>query len=200
MNHPFQCQCGALRGEISRPEQGMRAVCYCGDCRAYAHLLGQPQRVLDPLGGTDVVAIEARYVTLTSGTQDLACLSLSPRGLLRWYARCCSTPIANTPRNWKLPYVGLVHTCLRQPQPLEQSFPEVQIRVNRKGAKAAPPRIGGLDGLAGMVRFGGLASRLFASRLGGGYRKTPFFDADGAPVAEVVVAPRAEVEAARLQR
>ena len=194
MNHRFQCQCGALQGEIGHPSRGLRAVCYCGDCQAYAHVLGQPQRVLDSLGGTDVVATQSKYVRFTSNTQPLACLSLSPRGLLRWYARCCSTPIANTPRNWKLPYVGLVHTCLRQPDPLEQSFPKVRMRVNTKTAKGRPPRG---DRLSGMARFAGLALRLTGSRLSGGYRATPFFDAKGVPIAEVVVAPRAAVEEAR---
>lgn len=194
MSHPFQCRCGALRGEISRPRQGVRAACYCGDCQTYAHLLGEPQRVLDLQGGTEVVATHARNLMFTSDTQALACLSLSPRGLLRWYARCCGTPIANTPRNWKLPYVGLVHTCLRQPEPLERSFPEVQLRANRKKAKGDVPRD---TRLGGMARFGGLALHLIASRLGGGYRQTPFFERNGAPVADVVVATRDEVEAAR---
>jgi hypothetical protein len=194
MSHRFQCRCGALQGEISLPEQAMRAVCYCGDCQAYAHLLGEPQRVLDALGGTDVVATQARHVTFTSSTQALACVSLSPRGLLRWYAACCNTPIANTPRSWKLPYVGLVHTCLGQPAPIERSFPTVQMRVHRKGAKGPPPRGGTLGG---MVQFGGLALRLTASRLFGGYSRTPFFDSNGVPRADVRVAQRTEVEAAR---
>jgi hypothetical protein len=155
--------------------------------------------VLDPQGGTEVVATHARNLAFTSDTLSLACLSLSPRGLLRWYARCCGTPIANTPRNWKVPYVGLVHTCLRQPEPLERSFPVVQMRANRKRAKGQPPpgSMGGLGNLGGMLRFGGVAARLVAARLGGGYRSTPFFDRHGAPVVDVVVAPRAEVEAAR---
>jgi hypothetical protein len=194
MNHPFQCRCGALRGEISRPRQGVRAVCYCGDCQTYAHLLGEPQRILDEQGGTDVVATLARNVAFTSDTQMLACLSLSPRGLLRWYARCCGTPIANTPRNWKLPYVGVVHTCLRHPDAVERSFPEVQMRVNRKSAKGEVPHG---TRLGGMARFGGLALQLVASRLGGGYHRTPFFDRNGVPVTETVVAPQAEVDAAR---
>lgn len=194
MRHRFQCQCGALQGEIREPHRGVRAVCYCRDCQAYAHLLGQPQRVLDPLGGTDVVATQSRYVSFTSGTQTLACLSLSPQGLLRWYAKCCGTPIANTPRHWKLPYVGLVHTCLRQPEPLEQTFPQVQLQVNTRSAKGRPPRAGTLDGMA---RFAALVLRLAGSRLSGGYKATPFFDAKGVPVAEVTVAARAAVEEAR---
>ena len=194
MSHRFQCQCGVLQGLVSHPQRGMRAACYCGDCQAYAHLLGAPQRVLDPLGGTEVVAIPAACVSFTTGTQALACISLSPRGLLRWYAKCCKTPIANTPRNWKMPYVGLVHTCLRQPEPLERSFPEVQMRVNTKSAKGKPPRVAGLGG---MVSFAGLAARLAGARLTKSYARTPFFDAAGTPVAEVVVAPLAEVEESR---
>ena len=194
MNHRFQCQCGAIQGEIDQPQRGVRAVCYCGDCQAYAHLLGQPQRVLDPLGGTDIVAMQSRYVRFTSGTQALACLSLSPKGLLRWYASCCGTPIANTPRDWKLPYAGMVHACLHRPDPLEQSFPAVQMRVNTRSAKSEPPRT---NQLKAMARFAGLALRLTGSRLAGGYKATPFFDASGTPIAEVVVASRAAVEQAR---
>ena len=194
MNHRFQCRCGARQGEIGQPDRAMRAVCYCGDCQAYAHVLGPPEAVLDPLGGTDIVATQSRFVTFTSTTQSMACISLSPRGLLRWYAKCCSTPIANTPRNWKLPYVGLVHTCLRQPEPLEQSFPKVHLRVNARSAKGRPPRA---DGLNGIARFAGLVLRLAGSRLSGGYKATALFDAKGRPIVEVIVAPRAAVEEAR---
>ncbi len=194
MSHRFQCQCATLRGEIAHPSRGVRAVCYCGDCQTYAHLLGEPQRVLDPLGGTEVVATLASDVRFTTATDALACVSLSPGGLLRWYASCCRTPIANTPRNRKLPYVGLVHSCLRQPEPLERSFPRVQLRVNTAHAKGRPPAYGRLGGMA---RFGSLAARLAAARLVGGYRTTPFFDAAGEPVAPVVVASRDAVGQAR---
>jgi len=194
MNHRFQCRCGTVQGQILHSQRGVRAVCYCGDCQAYAHVLGQAERVLDPLGGTDVVATQSSCVEFTSDTQALACLSLSPKGLLRWYARCCSTPIANTPRNWKIPYVGLVHTCLGQPEPMERSYPKVQMRAFTKNAKGRPPRADLLSGASG---FAGLLLRLTAARLGGGYKATPFFDSEGLPAATVVVAERAAVEEAR---
>jgi hypothetical protein len=151
MIHRFQCQCGTLKGEITQPDKGVRAVCYCRDCQTYAELLGHPQRVLDPLGGTDVVATQARYIRLTSGTEALACLSLSPKGLLRWYAQCCSTPIANTPRNWKLPYVGLVHTCLGHPGPsgavLPQGADAREYQERQSPAALGCPTLGGICGL-----------------------------------------------------
>ena len=194
MNHRFQCRCSAVHGEVGRPEQAVRAICYCRDCQAYAHVLGEAKRVLDPLGGTDIVATHSRNVRFTSSTAALACLSLSPNGLLRWYASCCNTPIANTGRDWKLPYVGLVHTCLHVPDALERSFPKVQLRINAQGAHGTPPAGGKL---AGTAAFGSLVLRLLGSRLRGGYRQTPFFDGNGAPVAPATVPPRAAVEQAR---
>jgi hypothetical protein len=194
MSHPFQCRCGALQGEVAEPGQGVRAVCYCKDCQAYARLLGEPQRVLDALGGTDMVATQSTCVRFTAGVENLACLSLSPRGLLRWYASCCGTPIANTPRDWRLPYAGMVHTALRQPQPLERSFPRVQMQVNTKSAHGKPPPV---NKVAGMARLARLMLRLAAARLRGRHTDTPFFDTQGKPVVEVTVAPREAVEAAR---
>ena len=174
----------------------MRAVCYCTDCQAYAHLLGQPQHVLDALGGTDIVATQSSNVRFTAGTPQLACLSLSPRGLLRWYAKCCDTPIANTPRDWKMPYAGMVHTVLERPDPVERSFPPVQMHVNGKSAHGKPP--GGWP-VRATLKFGTMMLRFLAARLRGGYRVTPFFDAHGVPVVPVQVAPRDAVDAARRQ-
>jgi hypothetical protein len=34
-------------------------------------------------------------------------MRLSDKGLLRWYARCCNTPIANTPANYKASFAGI---------------------------------------------------------------------------------------------
>ena len=194
MPHPIQCRCGLLRGEVSRPEHALRAACYCRDCQAYAHALGQGAQVLDANGGTEVVVTPAGNVRITAGHEHLACVSLSPRGLLRWYADCCTTPIANTPRDWRLPYVGLVHTCLRQPRPMEHAFPRVQLRVNTQSAHGRPPPS---SRVAGTARFLRMALRLVAARVRGAYRKTPFFDGQGTPVAPVRVLERAELAAAR---
>jgi hypothetical protein len=194
MTHRFQCTCGQVRGEILQPRRAMRATCYCVDCQTYAHLLRRADEVLDAAGGTDVVATPANNVTITAGRENLACVSLSPRGLLRWYAACCGTPIANTPRDWKLPYVGVVHTCLRQPESLERSFPRVDLRVNTKSAHGAVPRDAGLGG---KLRFVAMVLRLAAMRLTGAYRLTPLFTASGEPVAPPRVATRKEVDVAR---
>jgi hypothetical protein len=184
MNHPIRCRCGGVQGAVAHPEETSRGVCYCRDCRAYAHALGNASTILDELGGTDVVATVGKRVTITAGIENLACMSLKEGGLLRWYARCCNTPIANTPRNFRLSYVGLVHNCLElSSEPIDKAFCPVRIWVNTKGAKGKPPS----TQLRGFISLARLAVSLVWTRLGGSYRNTPFFDSrSGTPV----VAPK----------
>jgi len=185
MDHPLRCRCGRLDGRVSHPEQVNRAVCYCRDCQAFAHFLGEPGDVLDELGGTDLIQTLPRYVRFTAGVESLACMSLSDRGLLRWYADCCRTPIGNTPRDFRLSFVGLFHACLRAPgESLGPSFGPVRMRVFVKGARATPPSLPWRSRLA----FLPLLPRLLRARLDGSYRRTPFFHADsGVPVATPTV-------------
>jgi len=180
MNHPLQCQCGTLKGFVSHPPGASRGVCYCNDCQAYAHFLGKAGDILDELGGTDVVATLPKYVTFTQGLESLACMSLTRNGMLRWYASCCNTPIGNTPRNFKVAHVGLIHACLRDPsKTLEASFGPVRMRVNTKSAKGKP-RSMPISMIASLLRF---ASSMLRARLDGSYKITPFFDPDrGTPV------------------
>jgi hypothetical protein len=165
-------------------------VCYCGDCRAYSRHLGAEAATHDELGGAEFVATQAKYVSFTDGIQQLACLSLSERGLLRWYARCCGTAIGNTTRNWKLPYVGLVHTCLKaDPASFERSFPRIQMRVNTGGAKRPPPGMA----VKTMVALAGFMPRVMVSGINGTYRQTPFFTPPtGSPIVAVSVLSDAE--------
>jgi hypothetical protein len=189
MPHKLKCQCGSLTGEVSNTEFSMHAICYCKDCTAYAVYLGAKERVLDPMNGTDIVATQSKNVAFTRGVENLACMSLSPNGLLRWYAKCCNTPIANTPRDWRVPYVGLVHACLEKP--LAKSFPPVQMHVGTKSAKGKPPS----TGLAQVRAILGFMPRILWARLVGTYKQTPFFTASGEPVAGVTVLSSAQRQA-----
>lgn len=193
MNHRFQCQCAKVVGEVADTRSAIHAVCYCRDCQAYAHHLGQPDAVLNPLAGTEVVGTHARNVSFTRGAEQLPCLSLPEAGLLRWYARCCNTPLANTGRDWRMPYVGLVHLCLRAGgEPLAPAFGPVQMHLETSSAKGTPPRMrwSQLKALLGFM------PRIAAARFTGSYRRTPFFTATGAPVVAVRVLSAAEREKA----
>jgi hypothetical protein len=85
-----------MRGVASDVSQssGFRFVCYCRDCQAFARFLERAD-VLDPAGGTDIFQMPPARVKLVAGTDAMRCLRLSNK-VLRWYADCCRTPIANT--------------------------------------------------------------------------------------------------------
>ena len=183
--HPLQCRCGAIKGFVDTPLSANRAVCYCRTCQAFAHFLGREAEILDERGGTEVIQILPKYLTLTQGTEALACMRLTQKGLHRWYAGCCKTPIGNTLGNFKISFVGLVHTCLETPnRTLQDSFGPIRAWVNTKGAKGSPkPKTAGV----GRTILWFIAATTKA-RMEGSYRHTPFFRADtGAPI----VTPRA---------
>lgn len=98
MDMPFRCDCGSLKGRLETRRSAGRARCYCRDCQAYARYLGREQALLDGNGGTEIIACVPGGVQFTVGVDRLACVSLGERGLLRWHAQCCRTPIGNTPR------------------------------------------------------------------------------------------------------
>ena len=190
MKHPLRCNCGTLKGYVSHPAGASRGVCYCRDCQAFAHFLGKAGDILDEMGGTDVVATRPEYVTFTQGLEALVCMSLTENGMLRWYASCCNTPIGNTPRNFKVAHVGLIHTCLKDPsKTLESSFGPVRMRVNTKNAKGKPGSMP-ISTIAAVLRF---MSSLIQARLDGSYKRTPFFDPNrGTPVTSPRVLTRVE--------
>ncbi|MBS0336701.1 MAG: hypothetical protein JSS40_07805 [Proteobacteria bacterium] len=190
MNHPLQCRCGTLKGYVSPPGMAVRMICYCRDCQAYARFLGTPGAVLDPQGGTEIVATLPGQVHFTEGEAVLACMSLSGRGPLRWYASCCNTPIGNTSRDFKTAYVGLVHSCLAGSEPsLQESFGPVRMVLWTKSAngEVKPSQLGVF---AGMLR---IMTGVIGARIGGAYKHNPFFLADtGTAIREPRVLTEAE--------
>ncbi len=112
VKHPLQCRCGTIKGFVFDPQRANRAVCYCRDCQAFAYFLEKADEILDERGGSEVIQVLPRNVSFTQGTEALACMRLTGKGLLRWYARCCNTPIGNTLDNFKISFIGLVHSCL----------------------------------------------------------------------------------------
>jgi hypothetical protein len=189
MNHPLRCRCGTIQGHVRLPVTSGRALCYCKDCRAYARLLEERSgaRIADAAGGSDIVALPPSHVRLERGLGSLACVSLSPRGILRWYAGCCDTPIANTPRDPKVHYAGLLHNCLDS-QPIEPSFGPVTVRINTDSATAP---VKGTP-LASVLAIAKLMSAMLPARFNGRYRDNPFFDAEGRPAVEPQVLDLAE--------
>jgi hypothetical protein len=200
----IRCTCGALQGVVHAvfARAGNHAVCYCDDCQAFAHFLGRAADILDEQGGTQVFQMSPGRLAITAGADRLACMRLTPRGLLRWYAGCCSTPIGNTLATNKLPFFGLIHRCIQRPPEdpsLEAALGPIQARAFRRfaqGDRATIPanRIG-LPRL--FFRFAALMLRW---KLGGDGRRSPFFDPhSGQPVVLPRVLSAAEHATLRLK-
>ena len=179
MSLRLRCRCGKLQGEVDTSRVAARAICYCKDCQAFARFLKAEERVLDASGGTEVEATQPAAVRFTAGLGHLACMSLSPKGIYRWYASCCHTPIGNTPRKPAMSYVGLVRACLdAAPDELDRQLGRAHITANRESA-CGPTTATPVAMVIAVARIGGMLVR---ARIGGGWRDNPFFDAAGAPV------------------
>ena len=194
MDHTLRCKCGTLQGTVAHTDRANRGVCYCRDCQAYAHALGGAETILDKLGGSDVVAVLQENVGFSQGTEALACMSLSERGLLRWYASCCNTPIGNTQRGPKISFVGLLHNCLEHSdRSIDEAFGPVRMRVGMKHAKG---KVAGMP-LSTFTSVAGFLVSMVKARISGGYKRTPFFSADSLqPVAVPKVLSKSERERA----
>lgn len=193
-SHPISCRCGQLRGAVTATRPSNRCVCYCTDCQAFARHL-KADAVLDAQGGTGVVHVPPAHVQFTQGAEHLACLRLTQHGMLRWYAACCNSPIANTPADWRFAFVGLVDSSLGGDEgALAASFGPVNMQVEVQNALGRPkPRAFGMvQGIAKMLLIVG------RSLLGRGYRKSPFFAApNGTPVARPTVLSAEQLRAAK---
>lgn len=134
---PMKCQCGALQGfaEVPAARKGGRFTCLCDDCQAYAHYLGRAQDVLDINGGTDIFPMTPANIKITQGIENLKGCRLSDKGMYRWYAGCCKTPIGNTMASAKTPYVGVCSVIMDYPADnrlRDSELGPVSMRLNGK--------------------------------------------------------------------
>ena len=189
MKHKIQCQCGKLTGEIQGKGVSCRGVCYCADCQTFAKFLGRPGEVLDAHGGTEVVQVAQPRVAFLQGQAHLAAVRLSPKGIVRWYAACCKTPIGNTLINPKVSFFGLIHTVLDRAK-LDADFGKSIARVNVHSATGSPkPKQKGLSGT--VLRFLWIIG---VTRITGKYRQSPLFNASGDLIVKPTILTREERE------
>lgn len=190
------CSCGALRGEVQIvPRGGQRVVCYCDDCQAYAFHLEREADVLDARGGTDIYQTMPALLRVERGLDQLACVRLSERGLMRWYARCCRTPIGNTLPFARGPFVGIVLACV-DPSARERALGPPVLRAQGRFAIGGVPE-GAEPGasLRTMLRGVRLLARGLLAR---GHTPSPFFDREtGAPRAVARILSPAQRDRAR---
>lgn len=178
---PIRCRCGALRGWVRdvSPATCTHAVCLCDDCQAYMKFLGAVN-LLDVNGGTELTQVAQNHVELTLGRENLGCVRLSHRGMFRWYAKCCNTPIANTLGAQSL-FAGVVHACLGTPadgRPLTAAIGPIRGRVQAKFGKGPLPADAHRFASLGVIWW---SARRFAAWWWAGASKPSTFFRDGGP-------------------
>ncbi|WP_298972464.1 DUF6151 family protein [uncultured Roseobacter sp.] len=185
----FSCSCGTLKGVLhdASPSSACHLMCFCKDCRAFARHMGQLD-ALEPGGGSPIVQVLPARLEITQGAEQIACLRLSAKGLHRWYAACCKTPLANTTGSPRLPFAGMWRPIFAQS---EVFGPVVTYGFTKAALPGGPRKDKGLGRM-----LGGLLKRSLAAYLNGTARQTPFFDAAGAPVATPQVISAEERSAA----
>jgi hypothetical protein len=176
------------------PQTTLRAVCYCDDCQAYLHYLGRAD-LLDAQGGTDIVQVAPASLKFERGTEHIAGLRLTAKGLYRWYANCCKSPLGNTV-GAAIPFVGIVAKSFDQAttapdavfgKPVGAILGKFAIGTPPAGSTSFNPRL-----MARAVR------RVLGWRLGGKTWPHPFFDrASRSPMHPVTTLSRAERDALR---
>ena len=172
MDIPLRCECGTVAGLVAVRGLSVHGACYCRDCQAFARFLGKPERMLDAAGGTEVIGMLPCRVRFTSGVDQLACITLTPRGPYRWYARCCRRAIGNSSRARKTPFVTVhVRALAAAPDEIARVFGPSSFVFGAESATAAvtkPP-------LGMLLALPKIAWNVLYARVSGAWRINPFF-------------------------
>lgn len=184
---PIRCQCGHFRAVArdTSPKTANRVSCSCKFCQSYVRHLGRAEEILDDTGGTEVIQLRPSRIELLAGQDRLGCLHLSETGARRFYARCCRTPIANTPARLRVPFVGIFAYAVDHedlPRPFDEIVGPLLTRVNGDFTGREKELKATRGDFIGMVMH--LGPLLTYWWLAGDHRRSPFFGPDGRPVVE----------------
>ncbi|MCX4240030.1 DUF6151 family protein [Paraliomyxa miuraensis] len=178
----LRCACGTVQGVVieSSARTCNRAVCYCDDCQTFAHFLGRDD-VMNERGGTDILQVAPSRVRFSAGQQELRCMRLSPKGVLRWYTTCCKTPAGNMLHSPRSPFVGF---AMRFVAP-QGSALDAAVGTPR-GSLHGRYAIGGCpEGVPARVGLGLLVRSVgwvLGNAVAGRHRGSPFWTASGEPI------------------
>lgn len=190
------CRCATVQIALSVPGRsaGTRCVCYCGDCQTAARVFGPGDDLLGPAGGTDIWQTTPDRVDIRAGQDRLAILRLSPKGLYRWHATCCDTPLFNTLPRMGVPFVGVV----LRPDQAAQVDPVLGPVFCYHATAGARPGEGAPSGDVHFARaVGSLIWRMAAAVLSGRGKRNPLRAPDGGPNAPIRILTRDQRDAAR---
>lgn len=113
----FQCSCGEVAGKLRDIDTlagaGDHLVCHCSDCLAFVRFCN-PDRVSAVADGVQLFMTRVSRMTITFGKENLACVHLTDKPMLRWYSECCRTPLFHTVHSGWYPFVT-THVAILDP-------------------------------------------------------------------------------------
>lgn len=137
----LQCECGKFRAELTHYPKNTpgRLVCYCDDCQAFLGFLDRPD-LMNKNGGTEIIPAYPADIKIVAGKEVAQCVRLYPKGMYRFFASCCRTPIANT--DPARPWAGLNRRMytVKDPTKLDRELGPVRGSIMGKYAKGTPPK------------------------------------------------------------
>jgi hypothetical protein len=182
----LSCACAQVQGktEDTNVQKGNRVHCCCADCQKFAMFLEQEDIVLDQYGATDIFQIPLAHLHITQGHEHLALVRLTPKGLNRWYAKCCNTPIGNT-LGGKAPFIGIIHNFMRHTESRDQELGETRGYIHCQSAKQPVPIDLQLSYFKVSMRVLG---KLISWKLKGLNQPSAFFDENFRPITKPLIA------------
>ena len=179
---PLRCVCGKVKAVLkdATPARANRVVCCCNGCRQYAHVLGREEEILNAFGGTEVFQLSPLHLILLEGKEHIACLQQTPKGALRWYASCCTSPLFNTLPTLNMPFIGVLRHCVDEERldvPFEDIVGPTRATLNTQDdfpTKDAKKHNATMWSLFTMI--GRLMPMFFAWKLRGHHKHFPFRD------------------------
>lgn len=197
-NLELMCRCGQIHGSAKAvsPRHANRVICYCDDCQAFLHYLGRPE-LLDAHGGTDVIQVPPNVIEFDRGTSNIAGLRLTDKGMHRWYASCCKTPLGNTVTP-AIPFIGIpleLFLGAGQGARLDEIFGKPRNRVMAKFAIGHPDHAAA--GITPGVIIGAI-TKVMSWKLSGKTWPHPYFEkTTGAPKYPLTILTPAQRDALR---
>ena len=185
MEHKLQCQCGQVKGTLTnlQPSRVNRAVCYCRFCQAYQGYLSQEATPSEHYDGAELFQMSPKDIHFSQGFDQIHAVKLTDKGPLRYYAKCCNTPLVNGLANMNIPFVGVAIECvpeLTSEQHRQDSLGPILARVNTHGpAQKALPKANKAAVYRMLVH---LVRLMVGWWLRGDAKYSPFIDANGQPV------------------
>ena len=107
---PFRCACEQIAGSVrdTLPGRTTFVICHCSSCQAFARHFSAEKRILGDADGTELLQIPCASLRLDRGVDKLGCIHLTNKPTLRWYATCCDTPLFNSYKNARWPYITVL--------------------------------------------------------------------------------------------